>query len=126
MRQILKLGLLGAETELPTSSGRVFAGIANEEKTNEGRSSDNTLHVDITGIKKTFTITYSKITKATKDILDTIYNLQLTPAKLSFIYTNEIGVEQQFDVKMDALNYGATSPLDIYYYEGTTINLKEY
>ena len=123
--QILKLGLIGAESTLSPIS-RSFDSSGNEEKAISGRSANDTLHTDFVGIKKSFSITYGVVSEALKDILTAIYQLQVTNGSfLNFIYTNQSGAEVATIVKMGAPNFGAITPKDIYNYGGPTILLEE-
>ncbi len=123
--QILKLGILGSETTLSAES-RTFQSSGNTESSVSGRSADGTLHVDYVARKKQFTINYTTLTEALKDTITAIYDLQIsTPAFLNFIYTNQAETEIATVVKMEAPNFGATTPKNVFYYGGTTISLEE-
>lgn len=123
--QILKLGLLGAETTLSTIS-RVFAASGNEETAISGRSADASLHVDFVARKQTFTVTYTTVTEALKDVLTAIYDLQVTNGSfLNFIYTDEADAEIATLVKLSPPNFGALTPKDVFNYGGPTLFMEE-
>lgn len=123
--QVLKLGLAGAESTLPTES-RSFVDSGNALVSVQGRSADGTLHEDFINSKRSFTINYAVVSEATKDILTAIYQLQIDNGSfLSFIYTNQAGSNVSVTVRMAAPNFGAINPKDVYYYYGVTINLEE-
>jgi len=123
--QVLKLGLTGSETTLPTAS-RSFEGVENSLVSTEGRAADGTLHVDFTANKQGFSITYGVVSEATKNIITGIYKLQITNGVfLSFIYTNQAGEETTVTVKMNAPAYGVLIQRGTFYYNGVTINLEQ-
>ena len=123
--QVIKLGLTGAETTLPTES-RSFPTSNNGLVSVQGRAADGTKHTDFINSKRSFTINYSVISEANKDIITAIYQLQITHGSyLNFIYTNQAGANVSVTVEMSAPNFGAITPKNVYYYSGTTIVLEE-
>jgi len=123
--QTIQLGISGSEVTLPTES-RSFSGEGNNLISTEGRSADGTLKVDFINNKKDYTISYGTLTEATKNIIDGIYNSQITNgAFLSFKYTDQSGSTISKTVKMAAPIYGGLVIRDVYYYNGVTINLEE-
>jgi hypothetical protein len=123
--QILQLGLSGAETTLPTES-RSFTNSGNSLSSIEGRAADATLHVDFITNKKSFSIPYRVVSETNKDLITSIYQLQITNGTfLSFIYTNQTGGEVTTTVKMAAPSFGAIVPNNTFYYNGVTIELEE-
>lgn len=123
--QTIKLGILGAETTL-TGISRIFESSGNEETSIQGRSADATLHTDFVARKRNYTISFSTVTEAYKDLLTAIYDLQITNGTfLNFIYTNQAGAEVATAVKMNVPSFGGITPKDIFYYGGTSITLEE-
>jgi len=125
MGQVIKLGILGSETTL-TDVSRMFPTSGNNITSIEGRSADATLHTDFIANKRTFTLSYSTISEANKDIITNIYLLQIsTPTFLNFIYTNEASANVSVTVKMSPPVFGSLIPKSEFWYGGTTILLEE-
>lgn len=123
--QSIKLGLTGAEQELPTPS-RAFLGERNTLFSQEGRSASGVLHVDYIANKEGYTIQYGVLSEQDKETIKSIYLLQLQNASfLSLIYTKQDGTPIQVDVKMSAPSFGPLVIKDTYYYDGTSIALEE-
>lgn len=124
MAQILQLGIIDAEVTLPEDS-RSFVNSGNSLNSIEGRSADGTLHVDFIVNKKGFTINYTVISEANKDIITNIYLSQIsTPSFLNFIYTDESDIEVATVVKMLEPSFGSIIPKDEFFYNGVTIELE--
>lgn len=125
MSQVLKLGLTGAETTLPEES-RSFNSSGNDLISTEGRSADGSLHVDFTNNKRNFSIPYTVVSEANKDLITSIYQLQITNGSfLNFIYTDQAGADVPVTVKMSPPSFGSIIPKNVFYYNGVTIQLQE-
>jgi hypothetical protein len=125
MAQVLKLGLTGSETTLPSQSRR-FNTSGNSLISTEGRAADGTLHVDFVNSKRSFSISYAVVSETNKDLITSIYQLQISNGSfLSFIYTDESGSDVTVTVKMSAPVFGAINPKNTFYYNGTSIELEE-
>lgn len=123
--QVIQLGISGSEVTLPTES-RSFSGEGNNLISTTGRAADGTLHTDFIENKKDYTISYGVVTEATKDIIDGIYNSQITNGSfLSFKYTNQADAVVSKTVSMSAPSYGGIVIQNVYYYNGVTISLEE-
>lgn len=125
MGQSLKLGLAGAETELPEGS-RVFSNESNELLILEDRAVDGTLHTDFVAYKRTFVITWDVYSESTKLILEGYVKSQITNGSyLSFIKTSEDGTPETIEVSVSLGDQGALLPSNVFYNFGTTLTLKE-
>jgi len=124
-QQVVKLGLVGFETTLPTES-RVNSGFSIEEKSSTGESADGTIRKDIVSSKKVFTYSYGVVTEVTQELIESIYELQITNATtLSLKFTKQDTTEVSFTVYMDPPSFGPLIIKDIYYNNGTTLTLRE-
>lgn len=124
--QTIKLGLVGSEVTLPTASRR-FTSHSNQEFSVQGRSADGTLHTDFISRKRSWSISYNVISQATKDLLESIYQLQITNGSfLSLIITEDDGVTTHtYTVKLEALTFGSLVPKEEFHYNGVTLTLTE-
>lgn len=125
MSQVVKLGLTGSETTLPTES-RINEGFSIEEKSSIGESANGTIRKDIVSSKKIFTFSYTVLSEALQEIIESIYELQLSNATtLNLIYSKQNGSEVNFTVYMDPPSFGPVVIRDVYYNNGTQIVLRE-
>ena len=125
MKQVIKLGLIGAETTLPEES-RIFVESGNILKVLEGESASGEEVTDFIGNKKTFSLVYTIVTEILKKLIEELYLLQISePSFLNFIYTNHLGSEIETVVKMEAPVFGSVMAKDIYYHNGVNITLEE-
>jgi len=123
--QVLKLGLLGSETTLPTESRVNNQGSPTYNKVS-ARSANQTLHTDFLPKKLNWSISWDIISQTDYNTISTIIDLQeSTPDYLSFIYTNQEGVETTKTVEAEITSLGALVQRDVYFYSGLTITLVE-
>ena len=123
--QILKLGLEGLETTLPTESRINDQGAPSYFK-KSARSSNKTLHIDYIAKKLNWSISWSVISETDFNIISAIIDLQYsTPSTLSFIYTTENGTEVTKTVDVEITNKGALMQRDVYYDSGLNLSIVE-
>jgi len=123
--QVLKLGLSGFETTLPTES-RVNGQGAPSYFKNTARSANKTLHIDYIAKKLNWSISWSVISEADFNTISAIVDLQYsTPDNLSFIYTTENGTEVTKVVDVEIVEKGGLIQRDTYYDSGLTISIVE-
>jgi len=123
--QILKLGLPGSETTLPTESRINEQGAPTYFK-NTARSANKTLHIDYIAKKLNWSISWSVISETDFNIISAIVDLQYsTPSTLSFIYTTENGTEVSKTVDVEITDKGALMQRDTYYDSGLSLSIVE-
>jgi hypothetical protein len=122
--QILKLGLSGAESTLPTES-RINDGGQDTFKFVSGESANGSLKVDVIGTKQNFSISWGVMSETDFDALKAIYALQLTGSFLSYIFTDEAGAETTVEVFMQPPTQGSLIQKDVYYSNAITITMQE-
>lgn len=123
--QVLKLGLSGAETTLPTESRVNQQGAPTYNKIS-ARSANQTLHTDFLPKKMNWSISWSVISETNRDLISSIIDLQeSTPSFLSFIYTDEEGTEITKTVEAEITTQGALIQRDEYFDNGFAISLVE-
>jgi len=121
----LKLGLSGIEQTLSEVS-RSLDGPSIDEISQSGRSSDGTLHIDLVTFKRSWQISYAKVTEGLFNTILNIYNLQITNNDfLSFIIPDSDGTESTYTVKMSAPSAGGLTPRDEFYSASVSFNLDE-
>ena len=123
--QILKLGLPGSETTLPTESRINEQGAPSYFK-KSARSANKTLHIDYIAKKLNWSISWEVISEANFNIISAIIDLQYSrPSNLSFIYTTENGTEVAKTVDVEITNKGALMQRDVYYDSGLSLSIVE-
>ncbi len=123
--QILKLGLSGSESTLPTES-RINEQGQDTFQYVEGQSADGSLKVDIIGTKKNFTVSWGVMSETDFNALYAIYQLQITnDTFLSYIYTDASGSTTTKQVFMQPPTQGSLVQRDVYYSNAVTIQLQE-
>jgi len=123
--QILKLGISGSETTLPSES-RINEQGADTPYYNEARSASKKLHVDFIGTKGNWAISWTVISEDDYTTVNNIVELQYSGSELSFIYTDQDGTEITKSVRATVTNKGALVQRDDYYYNGFSLQLEEY
>ncbi len=125
MIQILKLGISGSESTLPTESRINLQGVDTPFLL-EARSVNGTLHTDFVNTKGNFAITWSVMSDADFDALYAIYKLQFTNAThLSYIYTDATGTEYTKIVRVDPPTKGSLIVRDVYYNNAINLTMVE-
>ncbi len=123
--QVLKLGLAGSESTLPTESRINEQGQATFKYV-EGESADGSLKVDIIGVKDNFTVSWGVMSESDWNDLNAIFLLQITnDSFLSYIYTDASGSETTKEVLMQPPTKGALIQRDVYYNNAVTITMQE-
>jgi len=123
--QILKLGLSGSESTLPSESRVNEQGAPTYSKISS-RSANQTLHTDFLPKKENWTISWSIISETDRDLIRGIVDLQeSTPSFLSFKYTDEQGSFTTKTVEATITSQGALIQRDVYYDNGLSISLVE-
>ncbi|MCP4986042.1 MAG: hypothetical protein GY928_08220 [Colwellia sp.] len=123
--QILKLGLSGSESTLPTES-RINEQGQDTFQYVEGQSADGSLKVDIIGTKKNFTVSWGVMSDTDFNALYAIYLLQITnDTFLSYIYTDVSGSTTTKQVFMQPPTQGSLIQRDVYYSNAVTIQMQE-
>ncbi len=123
--QVLKLGLAGSESTLPTESRINEQGQATFKYV-EGESADGSLKVDIIGVKDNFTVSWGVMSESDWNALNAIFLLQISNSKyLSYIYTDAAGSETTKEVLMQPPTKGSLIQRDVYYNNAVTITMQE-
>ena len=123
--QTLKLGLPGAEQELPTKS-RINEQGASQQIYQQAQSINGTCNTDYIGIKDNWTIAWEVLTDTDMALVESIVNLQYTNGThLSFIYTDAMDAEYTKTVFVELLSKGALGQRDIFFTNGVGIGIKE-
>lgn len=124
--QVLKLGLPGAESTLITES-RINEGGQDTFNYIEGLSAGGSLKVDVVATKGSYNISWGVMSDDDFNDLYNIYLLQFstTPAYLSYIFTNQSGVETTKTVFMQPPSRGPLVQKDVFYNNAVTISMQE-
>ena len=124
--QVLKLGLPGAESTLITES-RINEGGQDAFNYLEGLSADGSLKIDVIASKGNYSISWSVMSEDDFNDLNDIYLLQISssPAFLSYIFTNQSGVETTKTVFMQPPSRGGLVQRDEYFNNAVTITMQE-
>lgn len=123
-KQILKLGLSGSETTLPTES-RINQQGADTPFFNESRSASKTLHVDFIATKENWTIVWDVISLSDYETVNTIVKQQYTGTFLSFIYTDSAGAETTKTVRVTVGDKGNLVQQSTWFYNGFSLIIEE-
>lgn len=125
MIQTITIGLPGSEITLPTL-GRTLQAFNYETVSISGRAADGTLHEDFISVKGQWSIFYSVLSEADRNIIFGIYNLQFTNSTfLSATFTDQASVDSNFTVRMSAPQSGPLVQRDVYYYNSVSFDLQE-
>lgn len=125
MIQTIAIGLVGAEVAIPTVS-RSLSTFNFETVSISGRAADGTLHEDFISVKRQWTISYNVLSEADRETIFNIYNLQFTNSSfLSATFTDAVGAEDGFIVRMSAPQSGPLIQRDVYYYSAVSFDLQE-
>lgn len=125
MNQSVKLGLSGAESELPELS-RALRSVKREEIKQQGRSADGTLRTDFVAVKKGWVIGYSVISEEDIETIEAILDLQYTtPASLSMKITNREETVLTYEVFVTMSDRGDLLQVGDYYYRGLSLEVTE-
>ena len=123
--QVLKLGVAGSETALPSES-RVNEQGADTPYFNESRSASKKLHVDFITTKQNWGVSWGVISEDDYNTINAIVQLQYSGGvSLSFIYTNQDQTEITTEVRATITSKGSVIPRDKYFYNGLSISLEE-
>ena len=123
--QVLKLGLLGAESTLPDES-RINNQGQDTFQYVSGESADGSLKVDIIGTKRNRTISWEIMSETDWAALYAIYQLQITgDTFLSYIETDSTGAETNFTVLMQPPTKGDLIQAGTFYSNAISISVQE-
>lgn len=117
------LGRYGSEILLPHFNRAFHEGeleLGKKRRTASGRKV-----IDITSIKKKFTVTYSIIKEADINILKQIYEIYLTDGYLSMKIENSDNTIQEYMVEMEPFTRQRSIKANRWYWEGISIVLEE-
>lgn len=124
--QLITLGVPGNEQVLP-AIGRSLTATGNDTLVTQGQAADGTLHTDFIKRRRSWTLTYSALTEATKQLIDEIYSIQVLSGEYCrFTFTDGSGQTMSHTVILDAPSYGTLLPRgDQYFYLGVTLTMTE-
>ena len=123
--QILKLGLIGLEQELPSKS-RINGQGTPLQIYQQSQSINGTVNTDFIGIKESWAISWEVISETDRQFIRDIVNLQYdNGSHLNFIYTDEEGTENEKVVFAEIASKGELLQRDYFYTNGYGLVLKE-
>ncbi len=123
--QVLKLGLSGSESTLPTES-RINNQGQDTFNYVEGKSADGSLKVDIIGTKGNYSVSWDVMSESDWNALYAIYLLQISNSSyLSYIFTDAAGSTTTKTVLMQPPTKGSLIQRDVYYYNSVSIQMQE-
>jgi hypothetical protein len=123
--QVLKLGIAGSESTLPTAS-RINNQGQDTFQYVEGESADGSLYVDIIGTKGNYSVSWDVMSESDWNDLYDIFLLQISNSSyLSYIFTDAAGTETTKTVLMQPPTKGSLIQRDVYYYNSVSIEMQE-